>query len=97
MSVETKPETARASMSEGVRDFMLPPNTARPYRILTCVSKAGEVVWVLGGMVAGIATKNPTLIAEGSMGVIPWSFNIGLDEGVGRRNANKDKPSNKGR
>jgi len=90
MMVETKAGIAR-KICEGARDFMLPPKTALPYRILTCISKTGEIVLVFGGTIAGWVTKNPTLIAEGALNFIPFGFNIRLDERIADRNTKKIK------
>ena len=58
MAVETRRGVDELSW-QGLKDAWYPPETAKPYRILTCVSKSVEAALALGGLVGLVITKNP--------------------------------------
>lgn len=72
---------------KALKDTWYPPETVRPYRILTCFSKSVEAALALAGAadaVVSIVTKAPTLggwrlgIASAA-GAGTLSFNLALD------------------
>lgn len=70
---------------KALKDAWYPPEAARPYRVLTCVSKSVEAALALAGAadaVVSIVTKTPTnlrLMIGGVAGAGTLSFNAALD------------------
>jgi hypothetical protein len=93
---------ADESTWKGLKDIWYPPNTAKPYRVLTCVSKSVEAALMLAGVVeAGVSvmTKTPPnpdlhLVLGGIVGVAvgagTLTANAKLDEHTVRRNTKRE-------
>lgn len=70
---------------KALKDTWFPPETTRPYRVLTCVSKSVEAALALTGAadaVVSIVTKTPAnlrLGIAGAVGAGTLSFNAVLD------------------
>ena len=86
MAVETRRGVDELSW-QGLKDAWYPPETAKPYRVLTCVSKSVETALALAGLIemgVTIVMKTPpnlSLIGGGVMvaGAGTLSGNVALD------------------
>lgn len=82
MAVETRRGVDKLSW-QGLKDAWYPPETAKPYRILTCVSKSVEVALALGCLAGVMTGYHPdlhfNLIIGSAAGAAALSVNTALD------------------
>lgn len=85
MPVNQETGAGKQSLVKEVKNWMLPPETAIPYRILTGITKGAEIATILIGLGAtGIAVLTRVLIdssavAAISVGVAGLAGNIAVD------------------